>query len=379
MSDRTSIEWTDATWNTVGGCTRVHEGCTNCYAEIMAARFSKPGQWGEGLAQIVTRPDGSKDHRWTGKVRFNAQALTQPMRWKKPRRIFVNSTADTFHDGVTDDQLDQMFAVMALCPQHTFQVLTKRPERAARYLSSRDTSAPGCKITDRAFAMNHFVRGYRGSGGSATWPLPNVWIGTSISDQASADAMIPHLLNTPAAVRFLSVEPMLGPVDLEIAWHGESALEAECWGDCAWCINGHPPLHNCQRGQQSGAAIEKGRDGIDWVICGGESGPGARPMHPDWARSLRDQCQAAGVPFFFKQWGEWGYGEYKPSGTPGRYAIASAGPHSDFWPQSVFPVDSFPRQINLFGGASVMERVGKRAAGRLLDGREWNEMPGAAA
>jgi protein gp37 len=260
MADNTPIEWTDATWNTVGGCTRVHDGCTNCYAEILAARFSKPGQWGEGLAQIVTRPDGSKDHRWTGAVRFNAKALDQPLRWKKPRLIFVNSTADTFHDGVTDEQLDQIFAVMALCPHHTFQVLTKRPERAREYLST-----PG-RVGDVLDACLGYLntpghtKPHMVEDGIQLLTLPNVWIGTSISDQASADAMLTHLRNVPAAVRFVSYEPALGAISPDLT-------------------------------------------GIHWVICGGESGPGARPMHPDWARSLRDQCNAAGVAFFMKQMG----------------------------------------------------------------------------
>lgn len=396
MADRTSIEWTDATWNTVGGCARVHDGCRNCYAEIMAARFSKPGQWGEGLAKIVTLPDGSKDHRWTGEIRFNAKALTQPLRWTKPRRIFVNSTADTFHDGVTDDQLDQIFAVMALCPQHTFQVLTKRPERAARYLTSRSqpddrgNPADDIRVNLTAWTQTPSWRArYPKTAkmiptgkycANIQWPLPNVWIGTSISDQASADAMIPHLLATPAAVRFVSAEPLLGPVSLCVTASDGRDISALIG---VW--SGGP--------EDDPDDFEEvcGRTGkIDLVIVGGESGPGARPMHPDWARSLRDQCNAAGVAFFFKQWGEWGPGSYNMATGQ---AVFRAFPNFQTW------VNKASTWVN--GGAcfdaqgrrckvgadfmrardegtfpvTIIHHVGKKAAGRTLDGREWNEMP----
>jgi protein gp37 len=200
---------------------------------------------------------------------------------------------------------------MALAPQHTFQVLTKRPERAATYLAGMGDAGPldifvrgGGRLLKAAEYATRNSRRFEFQP-VQRWPLRNVWLGTSISDQASADQRIPHLLATPAAVRFISAEPLLGPVDLETAWHGETALAAECWGDCGWCDAGYPALHNCQRGKQSGQEYSKGQSGIDWVIVGGESGPHARPMHPDWARSLRDQCAVAGVPFLFKQWGEW--------------------------------------------------------------------------
>ncbi len=363
MSDRTPIEWTDATWNPLRGCSRVSQGCVNCYAEVMAARFSGPGQWGEGLAQMVRGPGGKVDHRWTGKVVLAEDQLDQPLRWRRPRRIFVNSTSDLFHESVPDDWIDRIFAVMALCPQHTFQVLTKRPEWMRQYM--RDARERVMDIVcDRAcdedwpvllvFPPNHIppdsMSGRRVD--ITAWPLPNVWLGTSAEDQATADARIPDLLATPAAVRFLSAEPLLGPLDLERAWHGDSALEGECWGECAWCDLGYPPMHNCQKGRQSSAALSKGRDGLDWVITGGESGPGARPMHPDWARSLRDQCVAAGVPFFFKQWGEWEADEVGPEDK---------------------------RSIRHPPGSVIFRRVGKKAAGRKLGGRTWDEMPGLRA
>lgn len=287
MADRTPIEWADATWNPLRGCTRVSAGCINCYAEVMAARFSGPGQWGEGLATIVRGANGTVDHRWTGKVVLAPRhVLIQPMRWRRPRRIFVNSTSDLFHESVPDEWIDQVFAVMALCPQHTFMVLTKRPERMQAYLSRHDTSTAGDSITNAAFSMNHVVRGYHGQGGSAVWPLPNVWLGTSIEDQATADARIPHLLATPAAVRFISAEPLLGPVDLTRCGRNELGLlgDALRWPGFSGPSRSYGPR-------------------LDLVIVGGESGPGARVWDgfEDACRSLRDQCHSAGVAFFMKQ------------------------------------------------------------------------------
>lgn len=338
MSDRTSIEWTDATWNTIGGCTRVDEGCRNCYAEVMAARFNGPGQWGEGLAQIVTA-GGVKDHRWTGQVRFNDKALNAPLRWKRPRRIFVNSTADTFHESVPDEWIDRIFAVMALCPQHQFQVLTKRPERARAYF--QETTGWRARVANLLNDLKpsplwngNVYQGWQDLHGRPDG-LPNVWLGTSISDQASADARIPQLLACPAAVRFISAEPLLGPVDLTdlsrpmgAGTHHYSALE------CDVDVEDDADFH--------GACL-------NWVIVGGESGPGARPMHPDWALSLRDQCQAASVAFFFKQWGE-------------------------FEADQIGPEDA--RSTRHAPAHVIFRKVGKSRAGRLLDGREWNDMPG---
>jgi protein gp37 len=286
MADRTKIEWTDATWNPIRGCTRVSEGCRHCYAEVMAARFSDSGQWGHGLAQRVTLPGGGTDHRWTGKVELVDTALDLPLRWYTPRRIFVNSTSDLFHEKVPDEWIDRVFAVMALAPQHRFQVLTKRPERMRAYLTRIDTPARwagmALAVSARYVPPSPFVF-------TVGQPLPNVWLGTSIEDQATAEERIPHLMGTPAAVRFISAEPLLGPVDLR-------RLTVQVGGHQEWtdALTGETVF------SQSGCVIAE-RDPIDWVICGGESGPGARPMHPDWARSLRDQCQAAGVPFFMKQ------------------------------------------------------------------------------
>lgn len=387
MAQNTSIEWTDATWNPIRGCTRVSAGCVNCYAEVMAARFSKPGQWGEGLAEIVRGADGTVDHRWTGKmVRAPKKILTQPLRRKKPRRIFVNSTSDLFHEAVPDEWIDQVFAVMALTPQHTFQVLTKRPERMREYLSKQAPDGTHTRFA-HIFGAGSRAGFWRANGESFQWPLPNVWLGVSAEDQATADARIPQLLATPAAIRFVSAEPLLGPVELDGACCGESALTSECWGECTWCDDGRPGLHNCWKGRQTNAEFLAGRSGLDWVIVGGESGPGARPMHPDWVRSLRDQCQAAGVPFFFKQWGEWRpafsaseAGAYPILANNRPWAAKTDAERNHVFMSGVFRM---PHQVeSLIDGVGeyahlncAVVKVGKAKAGRLLDGCEWNEFP----
>lgn len=284
MGDKTGIEWTDATWNPIRGCSRVSEGCRNCYAERVAARFSGPGQPYEGLAVMK-----NGDPRWTGIVRLIEDRLPDPLKWKKSRRIFVNSMSDLFHENVQDSWIRLIVRIMQDASQHIFQILTKRPERMAKW---------SCFGHDS---------------------LKHVWLGVSVEDQATADERIPLLLETPAAVRWVSAEPLLGPVDFQR-------------------FQEHLP-----------PAVHLGwLDDIDWLVCGGESGPGARPMHPDWARSARDQCVAAGVPFFFKQWGE-------------------------FCPQSQSPPGMLRRSDDEF------DRVGKKAAGRLLDGREWKEYPASGA
>ncbi|MEO0955774.1 MAG: phage Gp37/Gp68 family protein [Pseudomonadota bacterium] len=382
MAQKTSIEWTDFNWNPVRGCSRVSEGCRNCYAEVMAARFSKPGQLGEGLAEIVRKPDGSIDHRWTGKLEAAPErVLLAPLKWRKPRRVFVNSTSDLFHENVPDAVIDQVFAVMALTPQHTYQILTKRPERMFKYLEG-GSARQRIAWDETACIMNRFAPKWRewsygrvrkrAIATGLDWPLPNVWLGVSVEDQATADTRIPYLLATPAAIRFLSAEPLLGEIDLEAAWHGESALDLECWGDCSWCNHDRPALHNCRRGCQSDTDVVKGRSGLDWVIVGGESGPGARPMHPEWVRYLRDQCKDAEVPFFFKQWGDYGPAAVHEPKTKGDFAVAIVTSDGDLI--GPLSISEYPWAIDEAewrrAGAkwSVLERHGKKKSGCLLDG-----------
>lgn len=247
---KTKIEWTDATWNPLRGCSRVSDGCRNCYAEKVANRFSGPGQPYEGLI--------AKGGQWNGKIKLVPEKLSEPLRWKKPRMVFVNSMSDLFHESVPDDFIDKVFAIMARRPKHTFQILTKRPERMLRYLSSTN--------------IGRRVNSYLPSTVNYSMPLPNAWLGVSVEDQVTADERIPLLLQTPAAVRWVSAEPLLGPVNMT-------------WVD-----------------RSDGMMVER-FPFIDWVVAGGESGAKARPMHPEWVRSIRDQCVAAGVPFFMKQMG----------------------------------------------------------------------------
>ncbi|PSR27617.1 MAG: hypothetical protein C7B46_19330 [Sulfobacillus benefaciens] len=269
MSDKTAIGWTDATWNPVTGCSKVSPGCQHCYAEAVSHRYG----W---TTQPWTMPHAAAN------VQVHPDRLDQPLRWRKPRRIFVNSMSDLFHEAVPDAFLDQVFAIMAMTDRHTYQILTKRPDRMQQYLTNSETPR---RIADVILhtAPSYPIYGVRAVDlyNRSIWPLPNVWLGVSVEDQRRADERIPLLLQTPAAVRFVSCEPLLGPVVL-------TALPFPVPGGETVAINA---LHR--------SSVFAPR--IDWVIAGAESGPKARPMDDDWVRSLRDQCQAAGVPFFFKQ------------------------------------------------------------------------------
>ena len=282
MADKTGISWTDATWNPLRGCSKVSAGCKNCYAEKVAARFSGPGQPYEGT---------TRDGRWNGNIRIVDEKLIEPLRWKRPRRIFVNSMSDLFHDGVPFEYVAAVFGVMAACPQHTFQVLTKRPARAVEFLrwihsdgALTDGTASG-DCGDYAFRAGcHFDVAVKSL--NRPWPLPNVHLGVSAENQETADARIPLLLQCPAAVRFVSYEPALGPADFGVylrehacdEWPKERAKGVNT------CV-GHP------------------MPALDWIIVGGESGPNARPFDVAWARSAIAQCRAAGVVCFVKQLG----------------------------------------------------------------------------
>ncbi len=303
------ISWTDETWSPVTGCSKVSEGCQNCYAEAMARRFKK--DWKPWTA-------ANAEHN----VRLHPERLEQPLRWRKPRRIFVASMGDLFHDEVPWPLIDQVFAVMGMASQHTFQVLTKRPRKMRGYFlepnvhNNVELSAEKIKSSTGSFSPKHVF----------PWPLPNVWLGVSIENQRTADERIPLLLQTPAALRFVSIEPMLGPVDFSDAPLDPESMMGP-WTDLAF---------------------------LDWVIVGGESGPRARLMKTEWARSVRDQCQEAGVKYFFKGWGKYCETDQLPEETWARLDAA----------------------VNLGGQPSYIAGVGKKAAGRELDGREWNEAPG---
>lgn len=259
----TGIEWTEDTWNPTTGCTKLSAGCANCYIERTPP----------------FRIAGRKFVHGDIPLQFHADRLDAPLHWKKPRRVFVNSMSDLFHEDVPDEFIDRVFAVMALCPQHTFQVLTKRAERMRDYMVALDRAIrlptnPFPRWRSEAEEILS-VRGDTTTIVTAIWPLPNAWLGVSVENQHFADERIPLLLEMPAVVRFVSCEPLLGPVDLQEFVPGYSWLRSE-----------HPmdaPL--------------------DWVIVGGESGPQARPCDVAWVRSIVAQCKAAGVPVFVKQLG----------------------------------------------------------------------------
>ena len=258
MAETTGISWTNATWNPVRGCERVSEGCRKCYAEVLAARHSYPGGWGEGIATIVKRPDGTKEARWTGAIRTIDTMLDAPLRWKKPRRIFVNSMSDLFHKDVPEDFIAEVFAVMARCQHHVFQILTKRPERMQAFCS-KEAHWWGNKA---CIASKDYYNK----------PLPNVWLGVSAEDQDTFDERVPVLLQTPAAVRWVSLEPLLGHIDL------------------------------IGKDDQSCALTKyEGRPALNWGVVGGESGSGYRPMDMQAARYIIRQFLSAKVPLFVKQ------------------------------------------------------------------------------
>lgn len=296
--------------------------------------------------------------------------------------IFVNSMSDLFHPDVPDAFIDHVFAIMVLAKQHTFQVLTKRPARMREYLSQRTEELRSDDwFLNAALARSVFAASKAAGDplpGNAPlmlagrWPLPNVWIGVSIEDQVAAGERIPLLLNTPAAVRWVSMEPLLGDVTLtdvpNVLGVAEGQRHLDALGGFAWECDGPDYVDTCNIGSR-----------IDWVVVGGESGPKARPMHPQWARSLRDQCAAAGVPFLFKQWGEWT--EEDPGETAhkdcagvlpsGGAALCSEG----YQP----PWDTMERLEQSEGvrldGRTLMFNVGKKRAGRLLDGVQHDGYP----
>lgn len=285
----TKIEWTDVTWNPTRGCSLASPGCAGCYAMAFAHRFHGPGQPYEGLTRLRTNGKGPV---WTGEVRLIEDAILEPLHWKKPRRIFVNSMSDLFHESLADADIDRVFAVMAATPRHTFQVLTKRADEMLSWSKGAEKRVRlACeKLAD---AMHCRTDGF-----TLTWPLPNVWLGVSVEDQEHAQRRIPDLLATPAAVRFVSAEPLLESLDLR-PWLGPDRCQ-ECNGMGENAANGCCPA--CEgTGNYQGPGASRG---IDWLIVGGESGRKARPFEIGWALSLRAQSRASSTAFFMKQLGD---------------------------------------------------------------------------
>lgn len=295
MSGKSTISWTDMTWNPIRGCSRVSEGCRNCYAERMASRYSGPGMPYEGLAAFK-----NGEPRWTGEVRLIEDALDWPLRKKKPARIFVNSMSDLFHEKVSVGWLDRIFAVMEEAKDHTFQILTKRPRYMMDFMRRR---------TGAAFM-------------SKTEPAKNIWMGVSVEDQATADERIPLLLKTPATVRWVSYEPALGEVDFcHCDPTGDGPKHrADCW------LNGYASR-------------------LDWIVVGGESGPGARPFDIAWARSVIEQGKAAGVPIFVKQLGARQLLDGVPRSEAHRVKSRKGGDMAE-WPKELC-IRQFPGEVGL--------------------------------
>jgi protein gp37 len=366
MAQNSKIEWTEATWNPIVGCTIVSPGCTNCYAMKMAARLDAMGQ---PRYAGLTKPSKA-GAVWTGEMKLAEEALTIPLRRKKPTVWFVNSMSDLFHESVPDAWIDRVFAVMALCPQHTFQVLTKRSARTRAYMADEGAVGERLYLAARAILS-------RCPGSSPAWPLKNVWLGVSAEDQRRADERVPDLLATPAAVRFVSAEPLLGPIDF-------TRIEARSTGTL---INGdfaHPKRINALTGwagHYPSPTVFHTRShrvaALSWIIVGGESGPSARPMHPAWARSIRDQCAAVGVAYLFKQWGAWGP---EHPDWPRAQATVMADDGTLYRPEDLACPDGARRgeAVRTNHDRATLTniyRVGKKAAGRLLDGVEHNGMP----
>lgn len=344
MADKSLIEWTDTTWQIVTGCSVVSPGCTNCYAMRLAGGRMQHHPSRQGLT-IETKAGAV----WNGLVRFNEQWLTQPLSWRTPRKIFVAAHGDLFHEGVTDAQLDLIFCVAAIARRHVFQILTKRPDRMRDYFAALQP----------VFEERMWATGLLEFSNDLSWPLPNVWLGVSVEDQARADERIPALLATPAAVRWISAEPLLGPVNLDHVKFFDRQTEGGGW-ETGW----ESSLNGKRFDPWNDETMEsEGHTRLDWVVVGGESGKGARPMHPDWARQIRDQCAAAGVPFLFKQWGAWCPGENV--GTPSTSAEDAAWWDDGAW--DIRTVSLRESQEMHYEDEPNLWRVGKGRSGRLLD------------
>lgn len=382
MSDRSAIEWTDATWNPVVAidrtgkvgfhCEKVSPACEHCYAEA----FNRRRLPARGTGLPYTRSSRDKV-----RIAIDEPTLLKPLKWRKSRRVFVESTSDLFADFVPFELIDRVFAVMELADWHTFQVLTKRPDRMAEYFETRHPSRPIDSIPPQWLhwlndvhdetGRNLVTRYGRREGDRKYWPLSNIWLGATLEDQPRLEQRLPHLLRCPAKVRFISYEPALGPIDLRPVL--ENAVDCENCGPifesraepdgtggytavCPTCFTSW---------EDEGSTVCGCDPHIHWVIGGGESGSNARPSHIGWFQVVRDQCDRVDVPFFFKQWGEWCPGD---ESTEQRLGVLKCQRRGS------------PESLVQFIGpkGDVVFRVGKKAAGRILDGVEHSEFPQSA-
>lgn len=348
MAANSKIEWTDHTFNPWMGCTKVSLGCDHCYAEARMDTRLHRVQWGAGQPRVRTKT-------WGDPVKWNAAHEAFFAQHGRRQRVFCASLADVFDNEVPVQWRRDLFDLIEATPQLDWLLLTKRIGNAR--------SLYGEAYLDSA----------------RPWP-ENVWLGATVVNQEEAARDIPKLLAVPAAKRFLSIEPLLGPVDLRSLPYGEGemdCLKAYAWEQAIdqWRGTSDDWVEDFE--DWYGVTLSDGLTGpmhnsIDWVIVGGESGPGARPMHPDWVRGLRDQCNAAGVPFFFKQWGSW---REPAEGEAFSTAMGRAQKTPAFIVARTGTVHCFENEATRTG-AKPMLMVGKKAAGRLLNGREWNEVPG---
>lgn len=363
MGENTKIEWAHHSWNPWRGCTKVSAGCANCYAEKLSHR--NPGVlgiWGDNGTRVI-----ASESAWKEPLKWDQAAKAAGER----HRVFCASLADVFEDwrgpivdakgerlfsyvDVNASAIDgsigatlnnaraKLFRLIRQTPNLDWLLLTKRPENITSIVRRvGDMFEPSSDDRKAITRWMHYQD-----------PPANLWLGTSVENQATADERIPHLLKVPAAVRFLSMEPLLGLVDLTMM---PIRGQKDTWLDCLRGTFGTRSSWN-----------DMGRRRVGWVIAGGESGPGARPMDPRWARDLRDQCVSAGVPFHFKQWGEWA-----PRDTPETQQAVNVNLRSTHFPQTSVGA----LHTHLLDDGNVMVRVGKKAAGRLLDGRTWDELP----
>lgn len=388
----TSIEWATKTWGIVLGCKRVSEGCLNCYAISTAWRWAhSPNAKVRALYEGLTaHPEGERVD-WTGVVRPIPGRLPDPFGWRDPERVFVNSQSDLFHPAVPVDFIAHAFAVMALTPRHTYQILTKRPDIMLKMLAAPSFSA---RVADAAHLIAYgesltLTRAARTAAAAAyaewepaapgavttrrmPWPLPNVWLGTSAEDQDTADDRIPKIVDPrlPATVRWVSLEPLLGPINLDrprCDTHDRDEIAVDANGQ-EWC--GECAADGWTGEMSFGHWLDPLNGGLGWVVAGGESGPSARPAHPQWFRDIRDQCADAGVPFVFKQWGN-----YAPTSQYGESLMSDLVVNPDGTSVARKDVDLSAVQR----WPALMRRGSKKANGRLLDGRTHDDYPAAAA
>lgn len=372
----TAIEWTHIphhkgeTWNPIVGCSLVSPGCTNCYAMRVAHQRLDGNDKTPQYAGTTKLVNGQPV--WTGKVSWHAPALKKPLQWTKPRAIFVNSMGDLFHEDIAPTMIARVLALTVLCPQHIFIILTKRPERMKNFMIGEHDSCLSRINTEIKFLHQSIGTEYIAA---TEWPLPNVWLGVSVEDQRRADERIKPLLMTPAKVRFLSCEPLVGPVDLRnwlptdryyncICEHCGHVGSSEffAYQSIADTGDGDVICTKCNR-----AVLGNEVPGIDWVIAGGESGPNARPTHPNWFKQMQWLCQIAKVPFFFKQWGEWQETTEVSDNTSVMRIDGRIISHRR--------AELENRHRHCKTNRAIIKKVGKARAGRLLNDQEYNEFP----